>query len=240
MSSGKAPRRPRALDDRVVDLVALAAEAALAHHRVLHRRSAPGCSDVGYGPCTVKHGSKVSWALPRRTPASVRVRWQASQLTPARSTASRALPFPGSAVPLDVGAGRVAAQAPLTDAEHVLVGHAERRLVQRIADGVGHHRRRPSCPRACTDGRRPPRRWSGSCRHVSGPWKGAPPARPPGGVPPPKSMGPASSGGPCIRRTGVRGPASGGPASGGPASGGPASGRTGIGDACVHSGTSVR
>jgi hypothetical protein len=31
-------------------------------------------------------------------------------------------------------------------------------------------------------------------RQVSGPWNGAPPARPPGGVPPPNGMGPASNG----------------------------------------------
>ena len=44
----------------------------------------------------------------------------------------------------------MAAQAPLPDAQHVLVRHRERRLVQRIADRARHHRGAPSCPTACT------------------------------------------------------------------------------------------
>ena len=48
------------------------------------------------------------------------------------------------AVAGDVRAGGVAAEAPLANAQHVLVGHAERGLEERVVDGVAHHRRHPA------------------------------------------------------------------------------------------------
>ncbi len=151
--------QPLPLDDRVVDLVALAAQPALADDQVLHRgvrrtlgpcvRAADGearlerqlgvADEARVGPRAVAGLAADPGAVHRVERAAVR----------------------REAVPLHVRGGRVAAQAPLADPEHVLVRDAERRLVQRIADGAGHHRRRPAVPGHVGGGRADRRARSG-------------------------------------------------------------------------------